>query len=249
MIKLRQTFLNTVFWSVIAAAFIGPGTLATASSAGALFELDIMWALVFAIMACIILQEGSARITILTGNDFGKTIQKYAHTPFNRSIMYLISGGVLFGCAAYQAGNILGAISGLGMILSFNTKVLTVIVALSVFGVLWKGNISLITKILGICVGIMGISFFAVALQAEFEWDYFFRSLIIPSFPRGGGLLILGLVGTTIVPYNLFLGSSMGKGKSLKSMRMGIGIAVLIGGMISIAILISGTFIEEKVSF
>ena len=46
-----------LFWSIIAAAFIGPGTVTTAASAGAAFELRLLWALVFSTVACLVLQE------------------------------------------------------------------------------------------------------------------------------------------------------------------------------------------------
>ena len=50
-------FLAIVFWSVLAAAFIGPGTVTTAASAGAQHGLSLLWALVFSTFACVILHE------------------------------------------------------------------------------------------------------------------------------------------------------------------------------------------------
>ncbi|MEZ4850004.1 MAG: hypothetical protein R3B93_15585 [Bacteroidia bacterium] len=48
---MKKTGLSTVtsilFWSVISAAFIGPGTVTTASKAGATYHTELLWALVF----------------------------------------------------------------------------------------------------------------------------------------------------------------------------------------------------------
>ena len=62
---------SVILWSVISAAFIGPGTVTTAVTAGSVYQLDLMWAVVFATIACILLQEVSARITIASGLSLG----------------------------------------------------------------------------------------------------------------------------------------------------------------------------------
>lgn len=60
----------------------------------------------------------------------------------------------------------------------------------------------------------------------------------------------MGLIGTTVVPYNIFLGSGIAiASKSLKEMRFGLGIAVLFGGIISMAVLVVGTAIAGEFSF
>ena len=47
-------FWNVLFWSVIAAAFIGPGTVTTAASAGTSFGYSLLWALAFSTLACLL---------------------------------------------------------------------------------------------------------------------------------------------------------------------------------------------------
>jgi Mn2+/Fe2+ NRAMP family transporter len=56
-------------------------------------------------------------------------------------------------------------------------------------------------------------------------------------------------VGTTIVPYNIFLGSGISKGKTLPLMRIGLTVSVLMGGLITAAILIAGTSVQVFSSF
>jgi Mn2+/Fe2+ NRAMP family transporter len=67
---------QVIFWSVISAAFIGPGTITTALNAGSSYQLDLIWAVVFSIFACIVLQESVSRITIISGFTLGEAIQK-----------------------------------------------------------------------------------------------------------------------------------------------------------------------------
>ena len=50
---------------LVTAAFIGPGTVATASRAGATFGFQLLWTLLFAVVATIILQEMAARLGLV----------------------------------------------------------------------------------------------------------------------------------------------------------------------------------------
>jgi manganese transport protein len=51
--------------ALTAAAFIGPSTVTTATLAGATYGYALAWALVFATIAAIILQEMAARLSVV----------------------------------------------------------------------------------------------------------------------------------------------------------------------------------------
>lgn len=249
LISFRQGLFSILFWSIIAAAFIGPGTVTTSSKSGATFQLDLLWALVFSILATILLQEAAARITIASGKSLGEIIAlKYAGQHNDRIKVGLFLA-VAIGCAAYQAGNMVGALSGIGLFSSFPQKILTGVLGLICGSLLWIGNYRIIANLLGIVVATMGIAFLYVALQTDFSTLTIVKSAVVPSFPSGSGLLIIGLIGTTIVPYNLFLASGISKGQNIVEMRWGIAIAVIIGGIISIAIMMVGTQVTGEFSF
>ena len=96
---------------VIAAAFIGPGTVTTAAAAGAGYGYSLLWALVFSIIACILLQESAARITIASGLTLGEAIK---HRFKSQKVALAIGVAIFLGCAAYEAGNILRCHFGSG---------------------------------------------------------------------------------------------------------------------------------------
>jgi len=248
-ISFRKGLSTVLFWSVISAAFIGPGTVTTASSAGASFGLDLLWALVFSIIATMVSQEAAARITIASGKSLGEIIAiKYADR--NRSLKFFLFLAVAFGCAAYETGNILGAVSGLlFLFIGIPQWILTLALGIVCIIILWIGSIQIIARTLGIVVAIMGIAFCWVAVQTDISVFDISKAVVIPSFPVGSSLLIIGLIGTTIVPYNLFLASGIGQGQDIREMRLGVGIAVLIGGIISIAILLVGTLVVGEYSY
>jgi len=247
LISFKKGLLSILFWSIISAAFIGPGTVTTASKAGATYGTALIWAIVFSIIATIILQEAAARITIASGKNLGEFIaSKYKS---GKTILWAIFLSVAFGCAAYEAGNILGAIAGLELFTEVPSILFVVIIAIICSAFLWIGNYKLIASILGFVVAVMGIVFIVAAFNTNIDFGNILSDSFVPEFPTGSSLLILALIGTTIVPYNLFLASGISKGQEIHEMRFGITIAVVIGGLISIAILLVGTQVVGDFSF
>jgi manganese transport protein len=240
---------SVILYSVISAAFIGPGTITTAITAGATHQLQLLWAVTLGTVGCLVLQEVSARIVISSGLNLGQASQKSFGVTWGKSLMVVVGGTVMLGCAAYEAGNILGAVSGLNLLSNINTKILTVFIVVASFAVLWTNKRQVISWLMTALVALMGIAFFVLAFQQSFSFTEIFSKAAVPYFPSGAELLILGLVGTTIVPYNIFLGSGISKGKTIPLMRVGLTVSVLVGGIITAAILIAGTSVQAFSSF
>lgn len=246
---LRKNISSVILWSVISAAFIGPGTVTTAASAGALFHLDLLWAVVFSTIACIMLQEISARLTIVSGLSMGQAlIRRHGHVR-GRWFNFLLGGPVILGCAAYEAGNILGAVSGVQLLAPASPQLLTILLSAVVMIVLWTGKREGIGWLMTFLVGLMGLAFFVLASGRPFSLSELISASLIPQIPHGAELVVLALVGTTIVPYNVFLGSGVSKGQTVPLMRIGLSISVIIGGLITAAILIAGTAAQSFSSF
>lgn len=237
-----------LFWSVISAAFIGPGTVTTCSLAGASFGTSLLWALTFSTVATILLQETAARVTLASGKNLGE-IMLQRHGAGGIWICRLLAGGVILGCAAYEAGNLLGAVAGLKLLAEVPTWILSLVVGIAAYLLLAIRNVSLLTRLLGLIVFILGFAFILVSIQAFQNPTQILTNSLVPNFPTNSALIITGLIGTTIVPYNLFLGSGIGQGQSISQMRQGITMAVAIGGLISMSILLAGTLIEGEFSF
>jgi Mn2+/Fe2+ NRAMP family transporter len=234
--------LNLLFWSVIAAAFIGPGTVTTAARAGSDFGFALAWALLFSTVACVVLQEASGRITVLTGNELGESIRlRFHRNSVSRVIPVLLAVGVVLGCAAYEAGNLLGGVAGLQLVVHAPSALLTAICGAVAALLLLTGNTRIIARTLGAMVAVMGVVFLVTAWRLGPDVVELARGLSIPKIPPGATVLVLGLVGTTVVPYNLFLGSALARDNALGEMRWGLALAVGGGGLISLAVLVVGS--------
>ncbi|GAA4824413.1 manganese transporter [Marinicella pacifica] len=227
--------------SLVAAAFIGPGTVTTCTLAGANFGYALLWALLFSLMACMLLQEMSARLGLVTQQGLGEVLKKQFSHPLTRPLVFaLVMVAIFIGNGAYEGGNIAGAVLGLEAMLpdtDFPWAVLIVVVA---FAVLFQGSYRVFERALIALVLLMSVAFVTTFLLTKPDWPALFQGMK-PHVPEGAWLTVVALVGTTVVPYNLFLHASAVKSKwhqpeDLPLLHKDTLISIGIGGLISISI-------------
>jgi len=232
---------------LVTAAFIGPGTVITATMAGANFGFSLLWALVFSVFATIILQEMAARLGVVTQQGLGENIRLACKSRLSKYLSFsLVIGAIVVGNAAYQGGNISGA--SLGLIQLFGElnwlgakSIWPLVIGMIALIILASGSYQFIEKSLIVLVTIMSIAFLASFFMIDFAITDFLSGMLIPSFPTGATLTVIALIGTTVVPYNLFLHSASASQKwksveHLSDARKDLYFAIPLGGLISIAI-------------
>ena len=238
---------------LIAAAFIGPGTVTLCSIAGLNFGFSLLWTLVLSIIATIILQEMSARLGIISNKGLSQVIREEIKNPsFRNVVITLILSTIVIGNAAYEAGNISGGVLGLEAvfgektlnILNLNINYYSIILGLIAFALLYIGNYKILERSLIFLVIIMSLSFIITAIITKPDIIDLLKGLFMPKFPKGSVLIIIGLIGTTVVPYNLFLHASLVKERwknksDLKFARNDTIISIVLGGIVSMCIIIS----------
>jgi len=235
--------------SLVAAAFIGPGTITVCSLAGFNFQFSLLWALIFSILATIILQEMCARLGIVTQKGLGQTLREEIQKGlFRILIAVLVVSAIFIGNSAYEGGNISGAVLGLetvtGPLAVFGLNAWNLLIGGIAAMVLLIGSYKVIEKTMIFLVLLMSLVFVITAATTSPNLLSLLKGMAIPKIPDSSTFLIMGLIGTTVVPYNFFLHSSSVSQKwkdkkDLKYARLDTVIAVAVGGVISIAIVIS----------
>lgn len=234
--------------ALVAAAFIGPGTVTTCTLAGVRSGTALLWALAFATVGTIVLQEMAARLGTVTGTGLGDALRRRVTSPVARmamlALVVLAIGG---GNAAYQTGNLLGAALGLDIAFGAGPRVWAVVVALCASALLITGRYRVIERVLVTLVIGMSVLFVATAIAVSPDWGLVARDLVQPRLPDGVALVALGLIGTTIVPYNLFLHATASAerfvdgtpSERLRDARVDLVVAIGLGGLVSMAIVIT----------
>ncbi|MEQ8220492.1 MAG: Nramp family divalent metal transporter [Arenibacter sp.] len=238
---------------LVAAAFIGPGTVAVCSIAGVQYGYVLLWALLLSVVATVILQEMAARLGIVTQKGLAHVIKEEIGVGWIKILVLgLILSAIVIGNAAYEGGNIGGASLGLEAI--FGQEHISYypwVVGIFAFLLLFFGNYKVLEKVLISLVVVMSISFLLTAIITKPDISALIQGLFIPKIPDGSILTIIALVGTTVVPYNLFLHTSLviEKWKSkenLKEARRDTILSILLGGMVSMAIVVTATAIPSN---
>lgn len=228
------------------AAFIGPGTVTTASTAGANYGYALLWALLFSICATLVLQDMAARVGLVTGRGLSRALRDQFDNPLFRTLA--ITSVVLaigFGNAAYESGNITGASLGLASITPYSTNIWALVVGGAAFALLASGRYSVVEKGLIFLVMVMSSVFLLTLFLAPPDWSKLLAGVSRPSLPDGSTLTVIALIGTTVVPYNLFLHSSSVREKwpqgfsidvAIKESRTDSLLSIGLGGLITMAI-------------
>lgn len=231
--------------TIITASFIGPGTVTTATKAGASFGYALLWAVVFSIVTTIILQEMAARLGIVSQKGLGEAIRdQFTHPLLKYGSMWFVMIAVGVGCAAYMSGDLTGTSIGLHTLTGWPVKAIgpTVALIILLFGL--RGSYKLVEGFMVTLVAIMSVTFIVTMVVAKPNVTEILSNTFIPTVPSGSILLIIAAIGTTVVPYNLFIHSAIvqerwKKPQNLREARWDIYISIGLGGLITAAILIT----------
>lgn len=253
----------------------------TASRAGSDFGFLLLWAIGFSVVATIVLQEMAARVGIVSGQGLSLVIRNAIENRiFRFAVLGLILIAILIGNSAYQTGNILGAAAGvealfpspdsnLGLdtvasagtmtdgsgvqLINFRGIIVSLIMAVTLT-VIWIGRIDLLQMVLTACVGIMSCLFIYSAMASAPQWPNVAAGFV-PRIPSGSEWFVIGIIGTTVVPYNLFLHASAAAqrwgrnhvsenpdiAKLIILSRIDTTLSVALGGLVTCSILITAS--------
>jgi NRAMP (natural resistance-associated macrophage protein)-like metal ion transporter len=251
---IKNWFKNIGPGPLVAAAFIGPGTVTVCTIAGVTHGFTLLWAMLLSIVATIVLQEMSARLGIVSQKGLSEVIRTEISNPFFKVLaVIIILSAIVIGNAAYEAGNISGGVLGLEALTgSANDygSLWSILIGVIAFVLLFIGNYKVLEKALIALVVLMSLAFLTTAILTKPDLLQIFKGLFTPNFSDDNILTVIALVGTTVVPYNLFLHASLVKEKwqnvsDLKHARKDTVVAVVLGGLVSMCIIISAAAIKD----
>lgn len=201
------------FWRniVIFLAVLGPGIItanvdndaggiATYSVAGANFGYDLLWAVVPVVFALIVIQEMSARMGAITGKGLADLIRE----NFGAKITFYAMLALLF----TNLGNTMSEFSGVAAsleIFGISKYISVPISALFVWLLVVKGTYKVVEKVFLVAC-LFYISYIVSGFLAEPSWGEVGTAMIAPPlrFDAPYIYLLIGIIGTTIAPWQLF---------------------------------------------
>ena len=194
----------------------------------------------------------AARLGVVSQKGLSDVIREEIKKPIFRVLaIILIFSAIVIGNAAYEAGNITGAVLGAEAIFGiqnlqigdFKLNLWSIFIGAVAFILLFTGSYKTLEKIFIGLVLLMSISFVLTAILTKPDILEILSGLI-PTGNAAGLLTVMAIVGTTAVPYNLFLHASLVSEKWKESSYLPIArkeliVSIILGGTVSMAILIS----------
>lgn len=230
---------------IIVGSFLGPGTVTTATRTGASFGYALLWTIVFSVIATIALQEMSARLGIITQKGLAEHITDiFEAQPAMRMIAILFVGGAItLGGIAYMSGDLLGTSLGISNLTGIPTNFVAPAIGVIILILLNVGTVKWLEKILGFLVATMVTVFVITMVVVKPDMGEMLAGLV-PIVPEGALMNCVALIGTTIVPYNLFIHCTNAKNRwnkpeDLVLSRWDTYFSIIIGGIITAAVMIT----------
>ena len=236
---------------IITSAFIGPGTITLCTLSGIEFGYSLIWCIIFSVAATSYLQELSVRLGVISRLGLGDIFKSNSNNTLNKIFFRFVFLSLFIGNSAYESGNISGTVMGLETftgsiiinLLNFKINLLPVFISIFLISIIAYGSYKVFERMLVYLVFIMSLTFMATAILSNPDLNLILDGLI-PKINDNNFIYVIGLIGTTVVPYNLFLHSyiSKKKWKSKKDYKSSIYdtlLSIFIGGLISISIIIT----------
>jgi manganese transport protein len=191
---------------LVSVGYMDPGNWATDLEGGSRFGYALVWVILMSNMMAVLLQTLSARLGIVTGKDLAQACRSEYSKKASFALWILCEIAI----AACDLAEVLGTILGLNLLFGlpllwgalvtlFDTFLLLIIQRLGM-----RKMEAFILSLISVIAG----GFIVNLFFAKPDWGAAVTGLV-PSIPTGSVYIILGIIGATVMPHNLYLHSSL----------------------------------------
>jgi len=191
---------------LVSVGYMDPGNWATDLEGGSRFGYALIWVILMSNLMAVLLQTLAARLGIVAGKDLAQACRSEYSKPASFVLWILCEIAI----AACDLAEVLGTILGLNLLFGlpllwgalvtlFDTFLLLAIQKLGI-----RKMEAFILSLISVIAG----GFLVNLFLAKPEWSAVAAGLT-PSLPEGSLYIILGIIGATVMPHNLYLHSSL----------------------------------------
>jgi Mn2+/Fe2+ NRAMP family transporter len=225
---------------VTAALVFGPGSITLASSMGARFSYDLIWAPVIATILMLCFVDLSVRIGLSTDAGPIATISR----RLGRVVGVLVGIGAFLVASSFQAGNSVGTGAASDVLFGGNVALFAALFTALAIGFLWLPSFyKHLERMMILIILLMLAIFIITAIVAKPDLGAALAGLV-PSIPDGSSVLVVGVVASTFsvvgALYLIQLVREKGWGvEDYKTARRDAVVGTLILGTLSVIIMVA----------
>ena len=188
-----------------ALAFIDPGNWAANVVAGSMYGYSMLWVVTISTLIFIVFQHNAAHLGIATGYCLSEAASMCLKPWLSRTIIFTAVGA----CIATAMAEILGGAIALEMLFGLPLPAGMVIVSIFTVVMLFTNSYRKIERIIIGFVALIGLSFIIELSLVHVQWGAALAASVTPDFPKGSMLIIMSILGSVVMPGNLFLHSEI----------------------------------------
>lgn len=231
---------------LVVGSFIGPGTITSATRAGATYGYALFWTVIFSVIAVIVMQEMAARLGIVTQNGLAEELVKELsdRPPLKWAMIILVASAIVLGGVAYMGGDLTGTAIGISSLTGIPSNIVAPIWGIGVLILINIGDaVKTLEKLLSVCVSVMAIVFVVTMIIVKPDLGELLMGAV-PNVPQNAIMTCVAMIGTTVVPYNMFIHATSARKtwhnpEELPLARFDVTISMIIGGIITGAVMIT----------
>ncbi|GMH32193.1 hypothetical protein BSKO_00027 [Bryopsis sp. KO-2023] len=194
---------------LMSAAFMDPGNLEGDLQMGAKTGYTLLWVVAVATLLGFIVQYLAAKLGVVTGKGLAE-ICRSEYPPFVRYTVWIMIELAIIGADVQE---VTGSAIALSILSSGYIPLWagTVIAVATSFGLLFVDNFGprMLEAVFGVLISVMGLSFLYMYLRASIPVTEVLKGFVIPRMEMSQINLVTGMVGSLIMPFNLYLHSAL----------------------------------------
>ncbi len=191
---------------LVSVGYMDPGNWATDLEGGSKFGYALIWVLLASNIAAIVLQRLAARLGIVTGRDLAQSCRDY----YPRSVNYILWVLAEIGIVACDLAEVLGGAIGINLLFGIPLLwgvVITGFDALLFLAIQSFGVRKFESFILSLII-VIGVCFVFEIYWSAPQWGEVAKGFV-PRIPEGALYIVVGIIGATVMPHNLYLHSAL----------------------------------------
>ncbi|MCB6607864.1 Nramp family divalent metal transporter [[Clostridium] symbiosum] len=240
---------------LVVGSFIGPGTITSATKAGATYGYSLLWTVIFSVIAVIVMQEMAARLGIVTQNGLAEELVKELsdRPPLKWAMVALVAAAIGLGGVAYMGGDLTGTAIGISSLTGIPSHIVAPLWGVGVLILTSTGDaVKSLEKLLSVCVSVMAIVFIITMIIVKPDLGELIKGAV-PNVPQNAIMTCVAMIGTTVVPYNMFIHATSARKtwhdpEELPLARFDVTVSMIIGGLITGAVLITAGTVMRGMS-
>lgn len=203
---------------LVAVGYMDPGNWATDIEGGSRFGYSLLWVLVMSNLMAVLLQTLSARLGLVTGLDLAQACRREYPKPVVFCLWVLAEIAI----AATDLAEALGTIIGLNLLFGMDLLWGCAITAFDTFLLIGmqRFGVRKIEAIILTFVATIGACFFIEIFLAKPDVPAMAAGLV-PKLDPSAIYIIIGILGATVMPHNLYLHSSLVQSRAVSNTLTG----------------------------